>query len=126
LGWLLEEIHVTWAQLEKKRTRPRLYTNYLEENLTDRGDGVANHTRRRHITQETASWISRRRQNFDSKSSSLGERDHDVIHKVVEVRGSIRMSGTDMLIEASEKHSIGKCHNIALGHTLNPFGDVVC
>ncbi|GJW60626.1 putative reverse transcriptase domain-containing protein [Tanacetum coccineum] len=31
LGWLLEEIHVTWAQLEKKRTRPRLYTNYLEE-----------------------------------------------------------------------------------------------
>ncbi|GJY47135.1 hypothetical protein Tco_0436198, partial [Tanacetum coccineum] len=42
LRWLLEEIHVTWAQLEKKRTRPRLYTNYLEENLTDRGDGVAN------------------------------------------------------------------------------------
>ncbi|GJY47089.1 retrotransposon ORF1 [Tanacetum coccineum] len=31
LGWLLEETHVTWAQLEKKRTRPRLYTNYLEE-----------------------------------------------------------------------------------------------
>ncbi|GKE91960.1 hypothetical protein Tco_1573055 [Tanacetum coccineum] len=40
LGWLLEEIHVTWAQLEKKRTRPRLYTNYLEENLTNCGDGV--------------------------------------------------------------------------------------
>ncbi|GKB60267.1 hypothetical protein Tco_0916453 [Tanacetum coccineum] len=31
LGWLLEEIHVSWAQLEKKRTRPRLYTNYPEE-----------------------------------------------------------------------------------------------
>ncbi|GKC01112.1 hypothetical protein Tco_0987248 [Tanacetum coccineum] len=31
LGWLLEQIHVTWAQLEKKQTRPRLYTNYLEE-----------------------------------------------------------------------------------------------
>ncbi|GKC90415.1 hypothetical protein Tco_1151064 [Tanacetum coccineum] len=34
LGWLLEEIHVTWAQLEKTRTRPRPYTNYLEENHT--------------------------------------------------------------------------------------------
>nr|GEW94632.1 MAK10-like protein [Tanacetum cinerariifolium] len=63
---------------------------------------------------------------FDSKSSSLGERDHDVIHKVVKVRDSIRMSGTNMLIEAGEKNSIGKCHNIALGHTLNPFSDVVC
>ncbi|GJU75634.1 ribonuclease H-like domain-containing protein [Tanacetum coccineum] len=47
LGWLLEEIHVTWAQLEKKLTRPRLYTNYLEENQTVVRDGVANHKRRR-------------------------------------------------------------------------------
>ncbi|GJW35296.1 hypothetical protein Tco_0058216 [Tanacetum coccineum] len=47
LGWLLEEIHVTWAQLEKKRTRPRLYTNYLEENQTVAGDDIANHKRRR-------------------------------------------------------------------------------
>ncbi|GJR73499.1 hypothetical protein Tco_0085864 [Tanacetum coccineum] len=31
LGWHLKEIHVTWAYLEKKRTRPRLYTKYLEE-----------------------------------------------------------------------------------------------
>ncbi|GJT16545.1 hypothetical protein Tco_0875251 [Tanacetum coccineum] len=31
LGWHLEEIHVTWAHLEKKRTRLRLYTIYLEE-----------------------------------------------------------------------------------------------
>ncbi|GJX51542.1 hypothetical protein Tco_0278387 [Tanacetum coccineum] len=28
---ILEEIRVTWAQLEKKRTRPRLYTDYLDE-----------------------------------------------------------------------------------------------
>ncbi|GJU20866.1 hypothetical protein Tco_1154208 [Tanacetum coccineum] len=34
-GWLLEEIYVTWAQLEKKRTRPRLYTNYLKEKHTE-------------------------------------------------------------------------------------------
>ncbi|GJX04996.1 ribonuclease H-like domain-containing protein [Tanacetum coccineum] len=31
LGWHLEKIHVTWAHLEKKRTRLRLYTIYLEE-----------------------------------------------------------------------------------------------
>ncbi|GJS23982.1 hypothetical protein Tco_0452614 [Tanacetum coccineum] len=46
LRWILEGIHVTWAQLEKKRIRPQLYTNYLEENLTDRRDGVSNHKRR--------------------------------------------------------------------------------
>ncbi|GJT13079.1 hypothetical protein Tco_0860121 [Tanacetum coccineum] len=28
---MTEEIHVTWAQLEKKRTRLRLYTNFFEE-----------------------------------------------------------------------------------------------
>ncbi|GKC40052.1 MAK10-like protein, partial [Tanacetum coccineum] len=31
LGWLLEEIHVTWAHLEKKQTRLGLYTRSLEE-----------------------------------------------------------------------------------------------
>ncbi|GJY14052.1 hypothetical protein Tco_0383361 [Tanacetum coccineum] len=31
LGWFLEEIHVTWAHLEKKRTRLRLYTKFLKE-----------------------------------------------------------------------------------------------
>nr|GEY11216.1 hypothetical protein [Tanacetum cinerariifolium] len=31
LGWHLKEIHVTWAHLEKKRSRLRLYTIYLEE-----------------------------------------------------------------------------------------------
>ncbi|GJV72674.1 reverse transcriptase domain-containing protein [Tanacetum coccineum] len=34
LGWLLEEIHVSWARLEKKQTRLQLYTHYLEENHT--------------------------------------------------------------------------------------------
>ncbi|GJW11549.1 hypothetical protein Tco_1577376 [Tanacetum coccineum] len=33
LGWLLEEIHVTWAHLEKKRTRLRLYTKSLKETI---------------------------------------------------------------------------------------------
>ncbi|GKA62984.1 hypothetical protein Tco_0762503 [Tanacetum coccineum] len=31
LGWLLEEIHVTWAHLEKKRTRLQTYTKSLED-----------------------------------------------------------------------------------------------
>ncbi|GKC24651.1 hypothetical protein Tco_1026801 [Tanacetum coccineum] len=47
LGWLLKEIQATLAQLEKERTRPRLYTNYLEENQTVAGDGVTNHKRQR-------------------------------------------------------------------------------
>ncbi|GJY58028.1 hypothetical protein Tco_0457920 [Tanacetum coccineum] len=31
LGWLLEEIHLTWAHLEKKRTRLQLYTKSLKK-----------------------------------------------------------------------------------------------
>ncbi|GJW19174.1 homeodomain-like protein [Tanacetum coccineum] len=31
LGWHLEEIHVTWAHLEKKRTRLRTYTKFMEK-----------------------------------------------------------------------------------------------
>ncbi|GJZ96876.1 hypothetical protein Tco_0669210 [Tanacetum coccineum] len=31
LGWHLEEIHMTWAHLEKKQTRLRTYTKSLEE-----------------------------------------------------------------------------------------------
>nr|GEV71120.1 hypothetical protein [Tanacetum cinerariifolium] len=31
LGWLLKEIHMTWAHLEKKRTRLQLYTKSLKK-----------------------------------------------------------------------------------------------
>ncbi|GKD89875.1 hypothetical protein Tco_1365382, partial [Tanacetum coccineum] len=34
LGWHLEEIHMSWAHLEKKRTRLRLYTKNHEELFT--------------------------------------------------------------------------------------------
>ncbi|GJY37215.1 hypothetical protein Tco_0928936 [Tanacetum coccineum] len=34
LGWLSEEIHVTWAHLEKKRTRLRAYTKSLKDLCT--------------------------------------------------------------------------------------------
>nr|GEZ79781.1 retrovirus-related Pol polyprotein from transposon TNT 1-94 [Tanacetum cinerariifolium] len=41
LGWHLEEIYVTWAHLEKKQTRLRLYTKSFEEIVhTKRGDGL--------------------------------------------------------------------------------------
>ncbi|GKA31600.1 hypothetical protein Tco_0717905 [Tanacetum coccineum] len=63
LGWHLEGIHVTWAQLEKKRTRLRLYTNYLEEKRTVRGDGITNYKRRHQSYQVIASCNSRRHQN---------------------------------------------------------------
>ncbi|GJT65207.1 hypothetical protein Tco_1016687 [Tanacetum coccineum] len=33
LGWHLEEIHVTWAHLEKKRTRLRTYTKSMKNRL---------------------------------------------------------------------------------------------
>ncbi|GJR41880.1 hypothetical protein Tco_1309983 [Tanacetum coccineum] len=64
LGWLLEEIHVTWAHLEKKWTRLRLYTKSLEElciqcvETASRilSDGVR-------TFKMTASEIWRRRQN---------------------------------------------------------------
>ncbi|GJR15356.1 hypothetical protein Tco_0798008 [Tanacetum coccineum] len=36
LRWHLEKIHVTWAHLEKKWTRLRLYTIYLEELCSQR------------------------------------------------------------------------------------------
>ncbi|GJW27271.1 hypothetical protein Tco_0041082 [Tanacetum coccineum] len=63
LGWHLEEIHVTWAHLEKKLTRLRLYTKSFEEIVyTERGDGVADFKRRVRIFKMTASGIWRRRQ----------------------------------------------------------------
>ncbi|GKB91489.1 hypothetical protein Tco_0963761, partial [Tanacetum coccineum] len=53
LGWLLEEINVTWAHLEKKRKRRRLYTKSFEEIVhTEREDGVANPKRRRQDFQD--------------------------------------------------------------------------
>ncbi|GJW15443.1 hypothetical protein Tco_0019576 [Tanacetum coccineum] len=44
----LEEIHVTWAHLEKKRTRLRIYTNISQDFYLEAGDGVTDYTRRRH------------------------------------------------------------------------------
>ncbi|GKE24538.1 hypothetical protein Tco_1436050, partial [Tanacetum coccineum] len=49
LGWHLEEIHVTWAHLEKKRTILRTCTKIHQEVwFSECGDGVAGIKRRRH------------------------------------------------------------------------------
>ncbi|GKC39567.1 hypothetical protein Tco_1051951, partial [Tanacetum coccineum] len=48
LGWHLEKIHVTWAHLEKKRTRLQTCTKIHQEVLfSELGDGVASIKRRR-------------------------------------------------------------------------------
>ncbi|GJZ31977.1 MAK10-like protein [Tanacetum coccineum] len=44
----LEELHVTWAHLEKKRTRLRTYANISQDNVLAAGDGVTDTTWRRH------------------------------------------------------------------------------
>ncbi|GJV94397.1 hypothetical protein Tco_1545974 [Tanacetum coccineum] len=58
LGWHLEEIHVTWAHLEKKRTRLRTCTKIHQEVLfSEREDGVAGIKRRRHDLSSDGVWI---------------------------------------------------------------------
>ncbi|GJW31692.1 MAK10-like protein, partial [Tanacetum coccineum] len=58
LGWHLEEIHVTWAHLEKKRTRLRTCIKIHQEVLfLERGDGVAGIKRRRHDLFGDGVWI---------------------------------------------------------------------
>nr|GEW37460.1 retrovirus-related Pol polyprotein from transposon TNT 1-94 [Tanacetum cinerariifolium] len=71
LTWLLDEIHITWAHLKKKRTRLRLYTKSLEEYTYSAWRWHRDSLRRRHTTQETALGYSRRRQNVTSSKETL-------------------------------------------------------
>nr|GEU51291.1 hypothetical protein [Tanacetum cinerariifolium] len=58
LGWHLEEIHMTWAHLEKKRTRLRTCTKIHQKVLlTKRGDGIAGIKRRRRDLSGDGVWI---------------------------------------------------------------------
>ncbi|GJT86452.1 MAK10-like protein [Tanacetum coccineum] len=58
LGWHLEEIHVTWAHLEKKQTRLQTCTKIHQEVLfLKRGDGVAGIKRRRRDLSGDGVWI---------------------------------------------------------------------
>ncbi|GKA23931.1 hypothetical protein Tco_0709964 [Tanacetum coccineum] len=58
LGWHLEEIHMTWAHLEKKRTRLRTCTKIHQEVLfSEREDGVAGIKRRRRDLSGDGVWI---------------------------------------------------------------------
>ncbi|GJT85108.1 hypothetical protein Tco_1066825 [Tanacetum coccineum] len=58
LGWHLEEIHVTWAHLEKKRTRLQTCTKIHQEVLfSERGDGVASIKQCRRNLSSNGVWI---------------------------------------------------------------------
>ncbi|GKA37936.1 putative RNA-directed DNA polymerase, eukaryota, reverse transcriptase zinc-binding domain protein [Tanacetum coccineum] len=58
LGWHLEEIHVTWAYLEKKRTRLLTCTKIHQEVLfSERGDSVAGIKRHHHDLSGDGVWI---------------------------------------------------------------------
>nr|GEZ71920.1 ribonuclease H-like domain-containing protein [Tanacetum cinerariifolium] len=60
-GWLLEELHVTLAHLEKKRTRLRLYTKSLEENAIRQWRRRRDFSRRSFIEATTSEMLRRRR-----------------------------------------------------------------
>nr|GEY27404.1 hypothetical protein [Tanacetum cinerariifolium] len=58
LGWHLEEIHVTWAHLEKKRTRLRICTKIHQEVLfSERRDSVTGIKQRRCDLSGDGVWI---------------------------------------------------------------------
>ncbi|GKD46485.1 hypothetical protein Tco_1271130 [Tanacetum coccineum] len=58
LGWHLEEIQVTWAHLEKKRTRLLTCTKIHQEVLfSERGDSVAGIKRHHHDLSGDGVWI---------------------------------------------------------------------
>ncbi|GJU14606.1 hypothetical protein Tco_1142572, partial [Tanacetum coccineum] len=59
-GWILEEIHVTWAHLEKKRTRLRTYTKSLED-LCIQNLATASGRGRLKEDLESSTWRRRRR-----------------------------------------------------------------
>ncbi|GJR06974.1 hypothetical protein Tco_0529958 [Tanacetum coccineum] len=52
LGWLLEEIHVTWAHLKKKRTRLQLYIQVDEEYCSQSVETVLE----KHVTPSGLHW----------------------------------------------------------------------
>ncbi|GJS00733.1 hypothetical protein Tco_0317241 [Tanacetum coccineum] len=72
-GWHLEEIQVTWAHLEEKQTRLRLYTNSFKEIVhTEHGDGVANYKRRRHdLESNDTSVVSKEIKKVSNKRSAI-------------------------------------------------------
>ncbi|GJY65302.1 hypothetical protein Tco_0467540 [Tanacetum coccineum] len=58
LGWHLEEIHVTWAHLEKKQARLRTCTKiHLGVLFSKRGDGVTGIKRLRRNLSGDGVWI---------------------------------------------------------------------
>ncbi|GJZ46610.1 hypothetical protein Tco_0594206, partial [Tanacetum coccineum] len=57
LGWILEEIHVTWTQFEKKRDKIAALHKEAQKLHTDCGDGVR-------IYSDAVRICKRRRQDY--------------------------------------------------------------
>ncbi|GJZ34766.1 hypothetical protein Tco_0580583 [Tanacetum coccineum] len=125
------------AQLEKKRTRPRLYTDYLEENLIDSEDGIANHKRRHQDHSrdsvkdlQTASegvdnsFKTRRphpRSNTNNDRVPSVSKSSCIKNKDVEVEEHHR----NLLLSKNKEHMSSECNNIKLA-IQNDKSEVVC
>ncbi|GKA70412.1 putative ribonuclease H-like domain-containing protein [Tanacetum coccineum] len=90
LGWHLEEIHVTWAHLEKKRTRLRTCTKIHQEVLfSERGDGVASIKRRRRDLSGDGVWILATASQHRDKIRALEKERDDLQLNVSEQRKQV-------------------------------------
>ncbi|GKC82563.1 hypothetical protein Tco_1138280, partial [Tanacetum coccineum] len=81
LGWHLEDLHVTWAHLEKKQTRLRTYTKSLGRKTLSAWGRHLDCIRRRLNLYETALdlWrqrLSSRQRGGVEDSASRDQEDH--------------------------------------------------
>ncbi|GJZ53430.1 reverse transcriptase domain-containing protein [Tanacetum coccineum] len=101
LGWHLEEIHMTWAHLEKKQMRLRTCTKIHQEVLfSERGDDVTSIKRRRHDLSGDGVWIlvmasQRSRLKVDLEPSMWQRRQE---HKATPLRRYVYIYRTDFRI----------------------------
>nr|GEW44382.1 MAK10-like protein [Tanacetum cinerariifolium] len=92
LGWHLEEIHVTWAHLEKKQTRLQTYTKIQQEVLfSERGDGITSIKRCNRDLSGNGVWIlvmaSQRSQlkvNLELSAGKLRNKNADESLEIIE------------------------------------------
>nr|GEX47786.1 hypothetical protein [Tanacetum cinerariifolium] len=63
--------------------------------------------------------------NHEPMCSSLDERNHDMVHKVVCIGCKERLNGENMPIKASEEHSIWKHQQVTLDYSSHSLGHVI-
>ncbi|GJR74035.1 hypothetical protein Tco_0086400 [Tanacetum coccineum] len=62
---------------------------------------------------------------FQSEDSVVGERDHDMVHKLKVIGKRIWLFGLDIFKKPSEKHGIRESHFTTLSHTHHSMSDIV-